>query len=203
MQCADPGGALIAKSFEGVVSATPFPRLLVDRPESDSRSSYLLVSTGKFGAQDVAREHDGKRVRLDGTLVYNGAATMLELVDGSIEVLGDATGMPPADERLGTRELVGEIVDSKCWLGVMQPGRLKTHRSCAIRCIAGGIPPLFVVTTYGDAVEALVLVGADGRAINDEILDLVGENQRVTGDVFRSGDLLVLAAEPEAFAPVN
>jgi hypothetical protein len=46
---------------------------------------------------------------------------------------------------LGTQTLIGEIVDSKCYLGVMNPGALIPHRACAIRCISGGIPPVLLV----------------------------------------------------------
>ena len=36
--------------------------------------------------------------------------------------------------------LKGEIIDPKCYLGAMKPGGGKTHKACAMRCIAGGIP---------------------------------------------------------------
>ena len=48
-------------------------------------------------------------------------------------------------ESLGKQTFVGEIVDSKCFLGVMNPGRLTPHRACAIRCISGGVPPVLLV----------------------------------------------------------
>jgi hypothetical protein len=34
----------------------------------------------------------------------------------------------------GPVELTGEIVDSKCFLGVMVPGSGKTHKECASLC---------------------------------------------------------------------
>jgi hypothetical protein len=41
--------------------------------------------------------------------------------------------------------LRGEIVDTKCYLGVMTPGEDKVHRGCAVRCISRGVPPAFLV----------------------------------------------------------
>ena len=38
-------------------------------------------------------------------------------------------------EVLGPVELTGEIADSKCWLGVMNPGEGTVHRDCARRCL--------------------------------------------------------------------
>jgi hypothetical protein len=47
-------------------------------------------------------------------------------------------------EDLGAFTLVGEIVDSKCYLGIMNPGETNPHRECAALCIGGGIPPLII-----------------------------------------------------------
>ena len=79
--------------------------------------------------------------------------------------------------------LGGEIVDSKCYLGVMNPGRSKVHRDCAARCLRGGIPPMLVT-----ADATYLLAGAEGA-------DFVGETVQVEGDVERSGDTLILRAK--------
>lgn len=41
--------------------------------------------------------------------------------------------------------LEDEIIDPKCYFGVI-PGKGKIHRSCAIRCISDGIPPVLATT---------------------------------------------------------
>ena len=64
---------------------------------------------------------------------------MLEMTEGSLQVIGDGAGGNPSYQPLGAVTLTGEIVDSKCFLGVMNPGNLKPHKACAIRCISGGI----------------------------------------------------------------
>jgi hypothetical protein len=48
-----------------------------------------------------------------------------------------------------------------------------------------------------------LLVGGDGRSVRDEVLDWVGETIEVTGIVQRSGETLILRAEPTSFQRVR
>ena len=80
----------------------------------------------------------------------------------------------------------------------MNPGRTKVHRDCAARCISGGIPPAFVT-----ADGFYSLVGGDGRPVQHEVLDWVGETIEVTGTVQRSGETLILRAEPSSFRRIS
>lgn len=81
------------------------------------------------------------------TLISTKSATPLE-TDASVSKDDLLAG-----ESLGEFTLQGEIVDSKCYLGVMRPGNTKTHRACAVRCIAGGVPPVLLVRdAQGDAM---------------------------------------------------
>jgi hypothetical protein len=95
---------------------------------------------------------------------------------------------------LGEVTILGEMVDSKCYLGVMNPGRTKVHRDCAVRCISGGIPPMLVT---GDATY--LLVGTDGRQLNQEVLNMVGETIEVRGMAVRSGETLSIKSEPVTY----
>ena len=95
--------------------------------------------------------------------------------------------------------LVGEIVDSKCFLGVMKPGNSKPHRACAARCISGGIPPVLLVRDKQGNPTYFLLVSSAGESVNDAVLDLVAEPVEITGRVMRHGDLLVLHADPETY----
>ena len=191
------------RTFEGVISDRPYPALLVARPgqteSGENVSRFSLVAPGKHGAGDVIAEHAGKRVRLDGTLVYRDSQTMIEIVEGSLHVLavGDLSSAQPLS--LGEFTLVGEIVDSKCYLGVMKPGNLKPHRACAVRCISGGIPPVFLVRGQDGSAQYLMLTGADGETINNEVLDMVAENIEITGVVEHQDGQLSLRADPGTF----
>jgi hypothetical protein len=191
------------RSFSGVVSEYPYPALLVPRPdgsEGEHRASrYLLVAFGKRGAQELVAGLDGTAVTLEGTLVFDADQTMIEVVDGSVVAEGHAPSSPTGTISLGTMTLVGEIVDSKCYLGVMKPGSLKPHRACATRCISGGIPPVLLVSGADGVAAYLLLVGTDGRQLNKEVLDMVAEKIEITGEVERLDNHLILKAEPDTF----
>jgi hypothetical protein len=72
----------------------------------------------------------------------------------------------------------------------MKPAEGKPHRSCAIRCIAGGIAPVFVVEN--SAFDFVIL---DGKNINDEILALVGDHIQLKGDLTEIDDWVVMSVE--------
>jgi hypothetical protein len=58
----------------------------------------------------------------------------------------------PKVKDLGLIKINGEIIDPKCYFGVMKPGKGKPQCDCAIRCILGGITPMLVVKNeQGDA----------------------------------------------------
>ena len=189
-----------ARSFVGTVIEKPYPALLVERPGTiqglPTYSRYHLVAFGKLGAADEVLGWNGRRVALEGTLIFREGQTMIELVAGSLGAAeGDAV-LPQEAESLGQHLLRGEIVDSKCFLGVMNPGNLKPHRACAARCISGGIPPVLCVRDEDGMALYLLLVDLDGSAVNEHVLDYVAEPIEIQGEVLRMGDQLVLRADP-------
>src|SRR5260370_9426362 len=178
------------RRFGGVVVTQPFPTLLVARPgevgKQDKYSRYLLVAPGKHGADELVASFDGKQVRLQGQLIYREGGTMVEITPGSVTIV-DA---PPADQEttrdLGAVHLTGEIVDSKCYLGVMNPGQGKVHRDCAARCLSGGIPPILVST---DGHEQFLLVGLDERTLGrDALREFVAEPITIRGELLQHGE---------------
>jgi len=200
------------KSFTGILKSQPYPHLLVLRPGASDGptplSSYYLVRPFKFGFDpETADRLDGKAVSLKGTLIYRGGQTMIEVAAGSIDQVGApektfSSARSASPVSLGQQTLIGEIVDSKCYLGVMNPGQLTTHRACAIRCISGGIPPVLLVSQTNGPALCLLLVSRDGKAVNKQVLDLVGEPVKVTGEVERQGELLILRADPGSYQRV-
>jgi hypothetical protein len=192
------------KSFSGILKSQPYPHLLVPRPgvgNPTSFSSYYLVNPFKFGFDSqTSADLDGQMVNLKGTLIYRGNQTMIEVEKGSIST-NNASTLQRLDAsahplRLGRQKLVGEIVDSKCYLGVMNPGALTPHRACAIRCISGGIPPVLLVRQRNAPPLYFLLVSRDGKPVNKQVLDLVGEPVEIFGEVERQGELLTLRADP-------
>jgi len=194
------------KNFSGILQTQPYPRLLVPRPGNTGGllpySSYYLVAPLKFGIDPAALAPlDGKAVTLKGTLIYRGEQTMIEALPDSLRAAEKPPTAPPLPPfvPLGSQTLVGEIVDSKCFLGVMNPGQLAPHRACAVRCISGGIPPVLVVRQKDGPAIYLLLVSAEGKPVNQQVLGLVAEPVEITGEVERQGELLILRADPATY----
>lgn len=193
------------RDFEGVLIERPYPMLRVDRParmgDAPSHSFYYLVQIGKHGGQEAVKGLAGRRVRLRAALIYRDNQTMLELKAGSIEALDQMDGPEPMDggaagESLGMVKLRGEIVDSKCFLGVMNPGNLKPHKACAARCISGGIPPVLVVRDSAGGARYFLLTSHEGRMINRQVLNWVAEPVEIRGELVRFDDVYVLRTDP-------
>lgn len=195
------------RTFEGIVQLDPYPTLLVKRPGrvegGDNFSRYLLVATGKHGANQELAGYEGASVRLSGQLIYRDNLTMLEVVTGTI------TKLPGADEHIagptliGTRSLVGEIVDTKCYLGVMNPGHGKVHRDCAARCISGGLPPALVTRDFDGKPAMLLLTDSANHALPlSEFIDGVGQPVRIEGAVSKFGDMFLLQTQRSKIAPL-
>ena len=87
-------------------------------------------------------------------------------------------------------QLTGEIVDSKCYFGVMNPGNGKVHRDCAVRCISGGIPPAFLVRDANGQTVTLLLANW-----KPELLNHIAEPITIRGRLSRSSGRLTLYAE--------
>lgn len=189
---------------EGWISELPYPMLVVPRPGttgSQNTSRYILAGEGKHGAADLVRGLDGRAVKLDGTLAWRDDQVLLEIARQS---LPPATSvLPPrvgdADEVLGPAVLDGEVIDPKCALGVMNPGTSKPHRSCAARCLSGGLPPMLLVRDSAGGSTYYFLVGSGGRPLRAEVLAFAGEAVRVSGVVSQRGPARYLSADPERY----
>ena len=190
--------------FEGVLEASPYPTLVVRRPgKAESGSShYLLVGEGKHGADRLVEPYDGRSVRLKGMLIYRDGRAMIELLSGSIEPIAAAPTMGTQSLNLGPFELLGEIVDSKCYFGVMNPGNGKVHHDCAVRCLSGGIPPSFSVPDFQGSKATFLLTDLAGKALPQSAFrNLVATPVRIRGNASRLGDTLFLAVEPSGIVP--
>lgn len=182
------------RDYSGVIEEWPYPLLIT------SDSSYLLVAPGKHGLSESVRGMEGKSVRLKGALIVRGADRMLEVLPGSISNATASIGRVTNQRiELGSVTLRGEIVDSKCYLGVMNPGSGKVHRDCAVRCISGGAPPALIVRDADGDSRVLLLIGTDDRALNREVLPFVAEPLEISGRLVRSGATLILRSEPGHF----
>lgn len=178
-------------TFEGLLLADPYPRLLTNDADG-SVLDAILVEQGKFGADARAAGLVGKPVKVRGGLIRhpNGKQAVIELSplsDAIAPVEGTRDARPAlaaaAPEIGGSVEsFIGEVVDPKCWLGVMNPGRGKPHLSCAELCIRGGIPPVLVVKdAEHPGGRGYLLVGELGAPMNSAVRGLIGFPVRVIG----------------------
>ncbi len=185
------------RDLDGRVIEAPYPVLAVARPGSarPAWSYYVLVGRGKHGAAPSVRGLDGREVRLSGFLIHREGTTAIEVAAPPEARSGSETPLDPVED-LGELALTGEIVDAKCHLGVMTPGDGPTHRGCAVQCIRGGAPPLFLARDSAGRDWRLLLTDAAGAPVGGRILDLVAVPVRVKGRASRRGELLYLAVEP-------
>jgi hypothetical protein len=204
-----------ARKFEGILKEHPYPTLLVARPGEagvlPGYSQYYLAGYGKFGAAALVKGMDGKRVQVQGALIYRDGQTMIKVDDAeAIKPLGDVSAAlesfslnSQAGKNHGAFQLTGEIVDSQCYLGVMNPGEGKPHKECAIRCISGGVPPILVAKNPEGVASYFLLVSHEGKTVNQEILPLVADPVQISGEVVQYENLLVLRADPKTYKRLN
>ncbi len=185
---------LEVKEFKGIFVNSPVPLLIVSDREEDGFEVYYLVSEFKHGIpENLAKENHLREVTLQGSLIQNGREQMLEVVDGSLRSVTDVQAHPLETVSLADDFTVcGEIVDSKCYFGVMNPGIRKSHRACAINCIMGGIPPVFLMENEEGEKNCLLLLGSTGEMIQKEVLEYVAEPVEVSGALKQIGPIRVL-----------
>lgn len=156
----------VTKTFDGVLYESPIPMLRT--VDAAGPRNFLLVAQGKFGLPSYARGHDGREVRMRGSLIDKDGMGMIELAgpEGFV-VLGEPSiaKMRRPNETGGRIALTGELADSKCYLGVMRPATGKVHRACAVRCLSGGIPPALLVHTGPDQIVAVMLAGTGAEPL--------------------------------------
>ncbi|HET9825407.1 MAG TPA: hypothetical protein VFP87_08735, partial [Chitinophagaceae bacterium] len=92
----------------------------------------------------------------------------------------------------GTLKIKGEIIDPKCYFGVMKPGEGKVHRDCAIRCILGGIPPVFHVQNQIGQSNYYLIVGPHGEKMNEAVKDFVAEPIEIEARLIKYDDWVVM-----------
>lgn len=188
------------QTFQGVIREHPYPALWLDGT-SEAERMPLLVTKGKHGADSIVRGMDGRHVTLSGTRIERDRRLMIELGSGDVALDERPAGSSAVARALATPgtplTLTGEIVDSKCFLGVMVPGQGQTHKDCASLCLRGGIPPALYVEDRDGRSSLLLLTGVDGEPIGDKTLAIAGQTVTITGTVtrengwlvFRTGDL--------------
>ena len=194
-------------TMRGILMLRPYPALHRLNPAAPGGvESVLLVRQGKHSADAWARGFDRQAVSARGYAITRGGWKMLEIPgadalavdaggdgdgDGDLETLRALLEIQP----LGPAELAGEIVDSKCFLGVMKPGHGMTHKACAELCLRGGIPPILVAADADGRKIGTLLARADGGSAAAELAQFAADPVRVSGRLQRQGGLLFMRVD--------
>jgi hypothetical protein len=194
--------------FAGTIVERPYPALRLDATDGKSIATLLLVAPGKHGADSMVRGLDGRHASLTGTRIRRGALTMIEIEPASLALKERSVSDPgtAAEAALGGTDSVtvkGEVVDSKCFLGVMVPGSGKTHKECASLCLRGGVPPALFAHDGAGGSALMLLTGASGEAIRVRAIQIAAEAVEMTGMLQRQGEWLVLRTDPGRWRTVN
>jgi hypothetical protein len=214
-------GKLTTLNGQLIRQPVPFLRILVKNSATNAPrfERVLLIGLGKHGADSTLNQWEkkhgslvGKILKIRGTLIYHEGHTALELTEEADALLAVSTPAitQPAPNlamaSLGEVTLRGEITDPKCFLGVMKPGNGRPHKSCAVRCISGGIPPLLWVRGGVGREQGYLLVGPSGERINQQIMNDIGKNSMVHGRLVQADNWLILytdSVEAVASAPLD
>ena len=176
----------------GTYFQEPVPVLRVSEGIDDDNVSkdLLLVGYGKSGSEGIMKniqnQHGslvGKSIKIQGSLIHGDGRSVFELTnkeESYLETSSQEISLDNNKEIGEIMELKGEILDPKCYFGIMKPGEGKIHKSCAIRCISGGIPPVLKVNENGSN-QYYVILGKNGLKINKALLDFIAEPVKLKG----------------------
>ncbi len=211
-QLDDPGAGAwhtnATHQVSGVLTNHPYPMIrLADTRAPFGMRTVLVVAQGKCTSGLALENVSGQTVEASGVLIQRKDRQMLEvpLTLGDWLTVADASVenaqylIAPEMESLGRAQLSGTIMDSKCFFGVMRPGRGKTHKACASLCIRGGIPPSFWARTRDGRESVLLMTDARGNAMPMDILPFVADSVEAEGEIVRVGDLLQFRADANAY----
>lgn len=186
----DPGDAVWMTSNEqtwiGTIMMQPYPMLV---PDADPERPLLIVSMGKQGAHDRLRAFDRSAVQIRGWELNRDGRRIIELAEDDEAILRmDEQRIqrvrdyaPNASTESVTLE--GEIVDGKCYLGAMKPGDGLGHRSCAVLCLRGKLPPMLAtVDDDGESVYHLLVID-NSTLLRENALSLVAQRVQVVGQL--------------------
>jgi hypothetical protein len=198
--------------IKGVYFNDPVPVLKV-YDNNKLSITIPLVGYGKYGAETAIKElekekgasFNGKELTLKGTLIYGDGKTLLQIDknDNPVVSIGETSAISPVKKELGVQTVRGEIIDPKCYFGVMKPGEGKVHRDCAIRCILGGIPPVLHVQNERGESNYYLIVGPNGEKMNEAVQDFVAEPISIEANIVQVDDWIILYAGKESIKRVS
>jgi hypothetical protein len=175
------------QTFTGWLTLEPTPALEVI--DAGRTTRYWLVGRGKFGAAAVLSAHRDGWVSLEATEIVREHWRMLEIVPATVRRLPSNAPPPPQAPVVRTAfHGRGEIVDAKCYLGVMNPGEGAAHRDCATRCLSGGVPLMFAYRDARGESHLALLLSTDGGIPDTQWKRRAGLSTQIDGELLVRGD---------------
>ena len=196
--------------FQGIYFNSPHPMLLLDEAFvlQDFSPYVLLVGPGQTGAHLIMEKleeqfgtFNGKRIRLQGTLRKGDGTLVGELsqgVDALIAIEGSLT-YPIQQTAPKPIELVGEVVNAKCWLSWATPRMGWMHRYCTKKSLTQGVPPILRVVQ--DERNVIYLV--EGENSHELFAKHAGNELELKGEVYYQNGWNVLRLSDESQAALN
>lgn len=196
-------------SVTGIYQSFPVPSIKVattaDKAGKKAWLTIPLTGYGKFGAEGtiagLEKEKniilDKKLVTFKGTLLYSDGKTLLQIDKNDTPLVSVNTPSSLLDTtheiaELGYVDLTGEVLDPKCYFGVMKPGQGKPHKDCAVRCIAGGMSPVFFVRNDKGEANYYLMLNEEGKKMNDQLKDFIADPVSIKARAVRYDDWVVL-----------
>lgn len=206
----DPGAGEWAsgkiETVAGALIAAPYPMIRVaDAAAPFGVRTWLVVAQGKCTSA-LKLSAAPRLVTARGVKIARGDRRMLEVplllnewLEPAPDLAIDEAAIAPAPVSLGRARLAGAIMDTKCFFGVMRPGRGRAHKACASLCIRGGIPPSFWARRADGRESVLLMTDEKGGPLGEAILPLVADPVEAEGEIMRVGDLLQFRADAGAY----
>ncbi len=193
-----------ATKITGTYHENPYPMLRVEVADNTFKN-ILLLGFGKSSANPFleklhseVKNLNGKTLNIEGNLIYYNGKTLIQITDDEkVTLKNKKTSLALQKELISKMTLQGEIIDPKCYFGVMKPGKGKIHRSCAVRCISGGIPPVLATTDNNNISQYYLLTDLKGNPINKDVLSYIGKPSEITGIVEKMEDWYIMKIDAD------
>ena len=186
------------ETWTGFLLEDPYPMLITDQ------ESLLVVNMGKRDARTALEPFYDSQVTISGYQLIRDGRRIIELSSPDSVRAADPQDTPPIvvpelevlDDEPSIH--IGEVIDGKCFLGAMKPGDGFAHRSCAILCIKGGLPPMFAFEQRHEGTE-IPLILIDHKAhFPEELHHFVACRVELLARRARMGTLPILLIEPDS-----
>jgi hypothetical protein len=181
--------------FTGRLETNGYSLLHVSPDAAYPRGRVLLLSG--FGKRGPPVAGSAEIIEIRGGLMRRGEIEMLVVDVPPKSLPSDKGGEPLSRQSLGRWRIAGEVCDGKCYPGGMKPGNGVSHRACAVLCLSGDIPPVFVTYAPVAGQSFLILAAPDGASPYRHIAGAIGIPVELEGEVERLGNVLILRLDPE------